>query len=271
MRGKIKALVTAGAMLAASLGALADSDLRIPEGQLNASTENPVKPVGQRSSSAAECARKDILACRRPALRGPSRVVWAAPPSELPLRSFRAPGYREERCAAVTLLDTCSATAAGVSPSPNVLPARGGRLVSGCRLPGGGSGSGQCGVALPGRPGAAMASCSSGRAVRAAGWKGITRLTSDASAGRCADCGRAQPRRRDSLLVTRKTPTGCRCSRIRSDARRRHRAGLMAAGAARTDTARPAPRPPDVDGRGRHPGHSSPSGWVTKSPALRGI
>ena len=55
-----------------------------------------------------------------------------------------------------------------------------------------------------------LAGSRAGRAIRAAG-RGIARLTSDARAGRCPSCGRAQPRRADRLLIAHHDTDGRRC------------------------------------------------------------
>ena len=67
---------------------------------------------------------------------------------------------------------------------------------------------------------------------------------------------------------THNAPSGGAVQRIRADAGRRCSAGFMAVGSARADTARTAPRPPDLDGGGgAFLTSSSPSGWAMKCPS----
>ena len=64
---------------------------------------------------------------------------------------------------------------------------------------------------FPGRPVPPWPAAVAGEPFEPPAGRGITRLTSDARAGRCADCGRAQPRRRSGRLVTHNAPDGSRC------------------------------------------------------------
>jgi integrase len=65
--------------------------------------------------------------------------------------------------------------------------------------------------AFPGRPVPPWPAAVAGEPFEPPAGRGITRLTSDARAGRCPGCGRAQKRRRDGHLITHNAPDGGRC------------------------------------------------------------
>jgi hypothetical protein len=65
--------------------------------------------------------------------------------------------------------------------------------------------------AFPGRPVPPWPAAVAGEPFEPPAGRGITRLTSDAGAGRCPGCGRAQKRRRDGHLITHNAPWGGRC------------------------------------------------------------
>jgi integrase len=66
-------------------------------------------------------------------------------------------------------------------------------------------------VPFPGRPVPPWPAPAAGEPFEPPTGRGITRLASHARAGRCADCGRAQKRRRDGRLITHNAPGGSRC------------------------------------------------------------
>ncbi len=61
---------------------------------------------------------------------------------------------------------------------------------------------------FPGRPVPPWPAALAGQPFQPPAGKGVARLVSDASTGRCSQCGRAQPRRRDGRLITHHTGGG---------------------------------------------------------------
>ena len=183
---------------------------------------------------------------RRPAAvpgrtaRGPRNRV-RAPHMHLP--EHREPhGAREiATCSSARAGATSAgrATASGSSGPPRTAGTR--RLARGRP-----SGPGRHRAAVPGPPGPAVASCSTRRAVRAADRTGHHPAGQRRRDRPVRRCGRALPRRRDG----RSSPTTPAAAAARDRGSRPPRTPPWHHGCrcSQADTARPASRPPDMDG-----------------------